>query len=96
MKKLEPVESVASDVLIEDFDGSLAKRITLDRLNTHKAVVELLEGMKIVHTKDCGVCNNCETHVSSCEAYLITYGKNKSLTDAIQKVDELFGVSNLA
>lgn len=44
--KLEPVDKVAADVLIEDFDGNLAKRITKDRQAQHTLLLEMVEGMK--------------------------------------------------
>ena len=41
--KLPSVEEVAGDVLIEDFGGSLAKRVTQDR---NQAYTRLVEGIK--------------------------------------------------
>ena len=43
--KLPSVEEVAGDVLIEDFGGSLAKRVTQDRNQAYTSLVEGIEGM---------------------------------------------------
>ena len=51
--------------------------------------IERMKGDMRVHTKDCGFCNNCESHVSSCEMYFIIHGKNKALQT---QIDYLEGV----
>ena len=76
MKTLTPVESVAEEI-VDNFT-------TAKDLNTHKAVVEVLDGMK----KD--LFKEAAEGIVSAQA---TAGWNKALTDAIQKMDELFGVS---
>ena len=102
--KLEKVESVAEalDSVQEKYEFqrmSTPQReetelwLTQDRLNTHKAVVSILEGMKRdlkVIEKEChqkGVALGKRKRAVS-----VAFGNNQALTDAIQKVDELFNV----
>jgi hypothetical protein len=84
MTKLEPVESVVYKAL-ENKVYEREELLTQDRINTHKAVVELLKGMK----KN----KNSIKHFSG-NGYYNQQGYNQALQDAIQKMNELFGVSN--
>ena len=78
--KLPSVEEVAGDVLIEDFGGSLAKRVTQDRNQAYTSLVEGIEGMKTDERK---VATFGEWQAESYEDKMLV---NAILTDILENV----------
>jgi len=74
MNKLPTAKEVAEEVLIEDFGGSLAKRITQDRDLAYTSLIEGIEGMKLIAKTTAQFMNKCPY--------------NEALTDIIRLCEE--------